>query len=174
VSRPTIGRLMAAVAVIAVGLALGTRQSVAVANLGAAGTIALLMLWIVLSRPPGSRARRWAGSFLLAALAIYLPTVLGVWLVRECSHCVEAWLTLWPLAPGRLLLGIALAYLPFHLEAIRAEWPELMTSAIMTGLVLLAFTSLAVRGGRWRYASLAVAGSASLVSAWLISAMLRA
>jgi hypothetical protein len=148
--RITVGRLMIAVAVIALGLVNAQLITLLLILIGSVVAIRSL-----LAEPTGGRSRHWGVSYFVTLACLYLPFAWVVWDYPWDSYR-WGWIKLWPVLPG-IIAGMFVHPSEYTMN--------LVSGAVAVFLVVL-FTRL---GGSGRRALLGASGIAligSVLESW--------
>jgi hypothetical protein len=139
--------------IVVAAFALGLRWPWLIVPLG-------LLAVVTIAARNGTKGRHALMSLGQAALALYLPCLMGFSL--RCDHCRSAWLSLLPTVPT--LVPVMLVARLFD-GRLTDETSFLIASFTALGLILI-LAWIASRGLIWRIASLAFVLIASGVSAF--------
>jgi hypothetical protein len=126
------------------------------------GTLALVLAlafvaaYRLFQAPMGSRARRWAESYLVTIACVYLPYSWVVLQDYPWNGYRWQWITLWPILPG-LIPGM------LCFSHTGSAFPFLMAG--FTGLIVALFTGLGSFGRR----ALAGSGTIALIGSIFLS-----
>lgn len=168
--RFTIGRLMFAVAILAIGFKLYATIGVGAGNAMAALMLLVLAARTIVANPAGSLPRRRAIAWTGACLAVYVPCVQGFFM--DCSHCVGVWAQLWPIVPGGVPSYLVLSRT--GLQQLRSDTVNWLLSGAFTLALIATIAAVGLRGKWWMWSSLAAGALYSALAALGIAAAIRA
>jgi hypothetical protein len=148
--RFTVGRLMVAVAVIALAIFNAQLTTLLFVLIGSAVAIRSL-----LAEPAGGRSRHWAVSYFVTLACLYLPFA---WVVRDYpwDSYRWGWIKLWPVLPG-IVAGMFV-----H----PSEYAMNLVSGAVAVLLVVLFTRLGSSGRRALLGASGIALIGSLFESW--------